>query len=375
MDKEQLIVNEINSFEGFLRNERRLKRQRILVVHGKNSFTNSGAQITLQRELDAANVFFFSDFGQNPKIEDALKGVRLARELETQVIIAVGGGSALDIAKLILAFFSNHNRELDLATGKAQLHSKPPVELIAVPTTAGSGSEATHFAVVYVDGKKYSLASKFLLPTTAILDGSLIGSANRYQKTCSALDALAQAIEGCWSKGGNAQTRKLANKAIKILYKNIPLFVSGSKEFDVLQNMLTGANMAGQVINVTKTTSAHAWSYGFTVHCDIPHGHAVWLTLPAIFDLHCRKCNSEADNTLKAVINDLLCQLQLNEAESIKNSLQSFCKSLGVTVDFKSLNIDRDTREMLSKEVNMERMKNNPIFLSEHDVQSIFEIE
>ena len=87
--------------------------------------------------------------------------------------------------------------------------------MIAVPTTAGSGSEVTHFAVVYVGTEKYSLASQHLLPDAVILDGALVQSGSRYLKTCSVLDAMAQAVESYWAV--NLQLMKVGNSLIRHL--------------------------------------------------------------------------------------------------------------------------------------------------------------
>ena len=165
-------------------------KKKILLITGKNSFELSGAKKILLNELDKENVIIFNDFSINPKIEDAIRGAELARSKGIDLIIAVGGGSVLDIAKLIKAFFYDKGKEIELLKQSKEVND-PLIPIIAIPTTAGSGSEATHFAVVYIGNEKYSMAAECLLPNAVILDGSLVISGSKYQKTCNALDAMA----------------------------------------------------------------------------------------------------------------------------------------------------------------------------------------
>ena len=280
-----LIINEIGSFEKFDQFKTLYSGKKILLVTGKTSYSQSGAQAILNHVLKDEMTFRFYDFEVNPKIDDAIRGVNFARENNIELIIAVGGGSAIDMAKLIKAFYASPNDCYELARGKLEM-SDPCIPLIAVPTTAGSGSEATHFAVVNIGYDKYSLASQLLLPYIAVLDGNLIDTCSPYQKACNGLDALAQSIESAWAAGSTEQSRGYAFEAVELCAKNLKSVVEGDANLLTLQGMSNAAHRAGKAINISKTTAAHAWSYGITNHHGIPHGHAVWLTLPKIFKMH-----------------------------------------------------------------------------------------
>ena len=167
--------------------------------------------------------------------------------------------------KVNKAFFKNSGSEERLARGLISLDD-PEIPLIAIPTTAGSGSEATHFAVVYIDEEKFSLASDFLLPEAVILDGNLISSGSKYQKTCNALDALSQAIESAWAAGSTEKSRQFAFEAISACWRLIPKVLQTEKHNVAdLQAMIVASNQAGRAINISKTTAAHAWSYAIQV--------------------------------------------------------------------------------------------------------------
>lgn len=370
----QKIISELGSLNRWLKQHKEFLGSKIFVVCGKKSFEMSGAKQVIEETFDSNATVLFSDFRENPKIEDAIRGADIAKKFAPDSIIAIGGGSVLDMAKLIKAFYVNSGSELAIATGVQKDFVIQNIPILAVPTTAGSGSESTHFAVVYVSGEKYSLASKLILPDLVLLDGNLIKSASHYQKACSSLDALAQAIEGAWAKGSNEETRKKSFLAIRKLVQNIPAYVKGEADPRIFQDMIVASNLAGQVIDVTKTTAAHAWSYGITTKFNIPHGHAVWITLPTIFRLHDLKSNNFADKGLIDIIAKIKCAMRFRESERADVALDNFCRKLGIELDFEKLGIGFEERQKLSKSVNQERLKNNPIEFAPEDVKAIFNI-
>lgn len=344
----------------------------ILLVTGRQSFEISGAKHICAQLFKLQRVVQFIDFDINPKIDDAIKGAQLAKENEIGVIISIGGGSVLDTAKLIKAFYLANGNEIALAKGIEQVMD-PKIPIIAVPTTAGSGSEATHFAVVYIGDEKYSLASQCLLPDAVLLDGSLVKSGNKYLKTCNALDAMAQAIESYWAAGATAQSREFALRALELGWKLLPEFISEQCSDETCQQLIEAANQAGKAINISKTTAAHAWSYAFTSLKDIPHGHAVWLTLPMIFELHYAR--SRHSNTELATIMDQLSQaLSLDPTTEKSSQLKKHLSLLGISYNFSELNIDALERRSISASVNMERMKNNPVSFHHKEINQIFEL-
>lgn len=148
---------------------------------------------------------------------------------------------------------------------------------IAIPTTSGTGCESTQFAVVYKEGKKISLDSEELLPNVAILDGNLISSLSDLQKRCTLLDAMCQCIESHWSINSTEESRKYSLTGLKAILSNYEQYLKNDLETN--KNMLTGANLSGRAINITRTTAPHALSYVITKEYGVPHGCAVALTI------------------------------------------------------------------------------------------------
>ena len=344
----------------------------ILLVTGKQSFESSGAKHVCLKLFKSQQVVQFMDFEVNPKINDAIKGAELAKEHAVDVIISIGGGSVLDTAKLVKAFYHARGNEVALVKGLDHV-ADPSIPLIAVPTTAGSGSEATHFAVVYIGSEKYSLASQCLLPDAVVLDGSLVKSSSKYLKTCNALDAMAQAIESFWAEGATSESRKFALSAIELGWKIFGEFISEKCSAVTAQQMIEAANQAGRAINVSKTTAPHAWSYAFTSLKGIPHGHAVWLTLPTIFELHYER-SRDRDPYFRSNMNQLCKALNLEPKSEKSSQLRRYLLDFGIAYDFAHLKTDVSERKALSSSVNMERMKNNPISFSTEEINQIFEL-
>ena len=325
-------LGSIHRVKEFLKN---VNSKKILLVTGRKSYSSSGAKEFFDKCLDGLNVTHFYDFEINPKLEDAKKGAILAKDNNVEVIISIGGGSVLDISKLIKAFINDPTKAEDYAKGnKKIIDSKIPI--IASPTTAGSGSESTHFAVVYIDGTKFSVASECLLPEFVVLDGELITSASKYQKANNILDAVAQSIESSWSISSTKESSVISFRALEISFNNYKDFYSNNDK-ESAQMMLKASNLAGQAINITKTTAPHAWSYAISMHLDLPHGHAIWATLPKVFRLHCENKIRKNTNTLNQdKLNNTM--RDIKEVLGIKdnNEINSFFKKFLLSLDIKA---------------------------------------
>ena len=352
---------------------------KILVVTGKQSFELCGASGALKEILKSHQATYFDDFEVNPKLDDALNGVKLAIDHKVELIIAIGGGSVLDMAKLIKAFYCEPVYSTQIAKGK-----RPVIDcnipMIAVPTTAGSGSEATHFAVVYVDNKKYSVADNCLLPATVVLDGQLVSSASRSQKAYNVLDAISQAIESAWAVGATEESRELAFQSLKMGIESFQRYVNDPAAVDAAQLMIEAAHLAGKAINISKTTSAHAWSYGFSSLYDIPHGHAVWLTLPKIFQIHNHiETNPERENRGKQYFRDTISKLReligIGADKEVVSFFNEMLNSIGVKAGIaENLDLSNDQKTALSNSANNDRMTNNPVIFSDVQIKWIFEL-
>ncbi len=356
MDTVKQIVSFIN----------KAKYNRILLVTGKNSFVNTGLSKKFEK-IDCFDSFVqFNDFSENPKIEDLKKGINIFNKNRCEAIIAVGGGSVLDMGKLI-AFF-NKIEEGDINSlvefSKNEVRKTP---LACIPTTAGSGAEATHFAVMYSNGIKYSISNTSLYPDKIILDHTLSMKCSSRQKAISGLDALSQGIESFWAKNATKESKDFAIKSIKLIWENLADSVLNNS-LSAHKKVFEGSHLAGKAINISKTTAPHAISYFFTQKHNIKHGHAVFLTLGKIYYLNRCIALKSKDSKYGEIflILDGILGIENNPEEAFKN----FLDEIKVEIDLKKLGIDiKQEIDQIKLEVNKERFKNNPFSL---DIDEIF---
>jgi len=278
----------------------------------------------------------FSDFTSNPIYKDIREGIKILRGYKCDFIIAVGGGSCIDTAKSIKYY--NH---IDLP-------------LMAVPTTSGTGSEATHFAVIYKNGEKYSISDERLLPDYVVLQPELLKTLPIYQKKCTMLDALCQAIESWWSRKATAESIEYSKTAIEMILDNLDSYLHNDEEGN--KNMLVASNFAGKAINITTTTAPHAMSYKLASLYGLPHGHAVALCLPRVWH-YMGNYNSIANAFGKQNYEDAI--LFLDE----------LLEKLEILPPEKA-NID--DLDMLTDSVNTQRLKNNPIKLKRDTIRMLY---
>ena len=346
----------------------------IFLVTGNRSYEKSGAKKFIDNLLNGFTVKRFSDFADNPKIEDVNKGINIFLENSCDYLIAIGGGSVMDMAKLINIGYDKNNIE-DLTTKKAEI-SSPGKKLIAIPTTSGSGSEATHFAVVYVGGEKFSVAHPiYMLPNVVVLNPSLTYSMNSYQTALSGVDAFAQAMESYWSINSTEESKKYSIEALKLIIEHLPLAV---KYNDNSKNiMLHAANLAGKAINIAKTSGAHAISYVLTSKFNIPHGQAVALTLPAWYNFNhnCNENNINDSRGLKYLSNVMMDMDNIIDAGSNENKPSSkvkmFIKGIGLETSLSLFKVHLSNLDAIVDSINIERLNNNPAKASSIELNRI----
>jgi|TARA_B110000090_G_C13339783_1_gene430667 alcohol dehydrogenase class IV len=346
----------IENLENFL-NEK--KPQSIFLVTGKESYVKCGAKDKLSPVLNNYRFTRFFDFEENPKIEDVEKGVGVFNENLCDLIIAVGGGSVIDIAKLV-NFFNKKSKPFT-SLFESVLNKQDKYPLVAIPTTAGAGSEATHFAVVYANKLKYSIADNNLLPEMVLIDHSFLKSQPKYQMIVSGLDAFCQGIESFWSVNSSEESLSYSKKAILYSWANLNKAVKGE---DVLHDLSKAAYFAGKAINITKTTGPHALSYGFTTEFGIPHGHAVALFLPFFIDFH-KKIDAKTNNDSRGhlhVIGQIrqIAEILSIEFDSMELEIIQFYRELDIEINFQNLHISKEGFTQALKGLNHDRLKNNP---------------
>ena len=344
----------------------------VFLVTGKTSFKASGASEVVDALKNMYRFTHFDAFTENPKFEDAVAGAAIFRSDTFDTILAVGGGTALDMAKLIKAFAPEDADPAAIVSRQTQA-SPAAVKLIACPTTSGTGSESTHFAVVYKNHEKYSIAHRDLLPDLALIDASLTDSVPSKIAASAGLDALCQAIESLWSIHATETSSAFARQAIKGIIENLQSSIVAPDHENRLA-MSRCANLAGKAIDMTKTTAPHALSYYLTSHHGIRHGHAVALMLPLVFhynlgigasDCHHVKGPDYVLERLREIALLIGCDSQ----EEFGGRFQALVGSLGLSSKLQQLECyNEQTIKAIAEGVNTERLANNPRAITTEDL-------
>jgi alcohol dehydrogenase class IV len=355
----------------------RYKARRILIVKGKNSFRESGAERLIHDKLEKYTSVQMGELGSVPTIGDVTRGVEAIRSFSPDMIVAIGGGNVLDVAKLMNIFAVQSGSVSDYLFGKKRIEGKGK-PLVAIPTTAGSGSEATHFAVIYVEKKKYSVAHGSLIPEIAIVDPALTRSLSAKQTAFSGMDALCQAIESFWCIHSTQESKSFAGEAIGLVNENLIDAVRGGTD-DSRLAMAMGAHLAGKAINITKTTAPHALSYPLTAWFGVPHGQAVSLTLAHFLEFNYGV--GEADlrdprgvDYVRKTMEEIASFLGCSNVLSGRERLVRLMREVEIATTFSELGIDKNTAiEKVLDDVNVERLVNNPREVSKDQMRHMLE--
>lgn len=365
-------INSIKNLDKYLHQN---KVKKVFLISGKTSYKLCGAERILKPILKKYSVFNFTDFSPNPKLADIKRGIKLFRKYNPDIIIAVGGGSAIDVAKSINILAVQNCSPENYILKKKEI-VKPGKKLITIPTTAGTGSEATCFSVIYIGKNKYSLKHKFILPDCSIIDSQFTFNLNKKITAETGADALAQAIESYWSVNSTTESKKYAEQAIKIIIKNLERAVNNPSSKTRIA-MSRAANFAGKAINITETTACHAISYPITSYFGVAHGQAAAITLSSILNynnlvLRVDVLDKRGVHYVRGAIKDIIKLLGANNCQNAQKKIEGILKNIGLATRFHELNIlKKDLKIILKNGFNPDRMKNNPRLMTKKDLWKI----
>ncbi len=355
-----------------------LKSKNVFLVTGKRSFALSGAERKVKSFLKDVKYAQFNSFDSTPTISDVKNGIVTLKKISPDLVIAIGGGSVIDMAKAINVLACNEGELALYITGKKKIE-KPGLPLVAIPMTAGTGSEATSFATIYIEKAKYSLnGEKLTLPTVSIVDPSLTESMPKYITASTGMDVLCQGIESIWSIKSTEESRKYANRAVKIAFNTLEKAVNNPDKESRLK-MAKAANLSGKAINISKTTASHSISYPITAHFGILHGHAVALTIPEIvefnYNVSKKDCNDRRGvEFVKRRLNDIFKLIESKNGTQAKDKIKNLIEKIGLETRLSELNIDKKDIELIvEKGFTADRMGNNPRKIKKTELKNMLE--
>lgn len=302
-------------------------------------------------------VNLFDDVQPNPTTDDVDRGLAIARERKIDSIVVIGGGSAMDCGKGINFLLTNGGKISDYwGVGKAKL---PMLPLIAIPTTAGTGSDAQSFALI-ADAKthmKMACGDKKAACAVAILDPELTLSMPASVTSATGIDAISHALESFVSTKRNAISQLFARRAWRLLGQAFPIVVNAHDSesrfspqtmLTARGNMLFGAHLAGAAIENSMLGATHALANPLTAHFDVVHGVAIGVLLPHVIEYNASVVGS-AYGRLAADLD--LCEANDPVAgEVLAAAVRRLTVIAGLPANLKSCGVDRDQIPLMASE-------------------------
>ncbi len=349
----------------------------LFLVTGHHSFSQPVIQAVIQPLEQACPVLRFSEFAKNPQIGDVERGVEKYRSLNSPLVLAIGGGSVLDMAKLV-HYFGQTGESVPafFAEKQAPRTERLPGGLIAVPTTAGTGSESTPFATLYIDQIKHSLDTPTIVPDIALVDPVLAYNLPPQVTAASGMDALTQAVESYWSIHATPESQALAASAIRLIIPNIEIAVKHGIP-EARAAMAEGSNLAGQAIHLTRTTAPHAISYPMTAYFGVAHGQAVSISLPhfLLFNAGVTEedvLDSRGADYVRKTLDEIVELLGCRSLEEARDEWLARMQLIGLKTTLSELGITRpDWETIIRYGFNPQRVRNNPRLLTEDHLRQL----
>lgn len=268
--------------------------KKFIIVTGKTSSKKNGSleKVIKSLEKNALTYVVFDKVESDPSVTTVRLGAEMAKKTAADGVIALGGGSALDAAKGISAMSTN---PLDIVNYEKSPLVNDGLPIIAVPTTAGTGSEISKFMVITDTERKVKMliGGEAVVPKVAILDPNLTTMMPRNVTAATGMDALTHAIEAYISKASQPMTDIYALKAIELISGNLPKAILDGENIKARENMLLGQMYAGFAFSNASVALVHAMARPLGAYFDVPHGLANALLLPKVMEFNRPTCKDK----------------------------------------------------------------------------------
>lgn len=328
--------------------------------------------------LDAAGVSYsvFDGVVADPPVAVVEAALEQARSARVDGVIGFGGGSSMDVAKLIALLMGGNEKLEDIyGVGMAKGQRLP---LIQIPTTAGTGSEVTPISIITVgETEKKGVVAPQLLPDIALLDAELTLGLPAPVTAATGIDAMVHAIESYTSASANNNpvSRTLAREALRLLGANIRIAVKDGRNVQARSEMLLGAMLAGQAFANSPVAGVHALAYPIGGIFHVPHGLSNALVLPHVMRFNASACDDSYATLALDVFPDLVTTPAAERTGRFIQRLESLSADLGLEQTLREVGIaEADLPVMASEAMKQSRLLvNNPRTLSESDALAIYQ--
>lgn len=332
-----------------------------------------------QESLEQAgiNVVIFDRVVADPPIEVVEEAIELARANQCNMVIGLGGGSPIDTAKIVALYPNDFQSVNELLEADISAFKKMP--LFAIPTTAGTGAEATFVSVITAkDGSKKAIYTPKILPDVAILDATLTLKLPRHITAATALDAMVHCIEAYTSRTKkNPISDALAVKGLQMLWSNFYTVLHHGDDIDARADMLLGSTLAGIAFVNASVAAVHGLSYPLSINFHVPHGHANALVMCSVFTFNLPVAAPLYAELARAVMPiDTSGMTDIEAAHQFINQLKDFLKTSGLKYRLNELDITaQDISALADMVINTyaRLIETNPMDMSLEEVKMIYQ--
>ena len=317
-----------------------LKKSKAYIISGAH-LEKIGMVDKCREALKAAGIESdaFTQTEGNPSTDTVAKAANGFKSSKADFIVAFGGGSPLDVAKAVAVIASYGGNITDYEGGGKVL--RPVVPMIAIPTTAGTGSEVTAFSVITDHSRNYKLTvvSNYLLPAYAILDPELITTVPKSTAAACGIDAMVHALEAFISKAASPFSDLFAKEALRLIGTSIRDYVSDRSNLAACESMLIGSLFAGIAFSHARLGDVHAMSHPVSAYFDVAHGVANAVLLPTVVDY-----NMTYENEKYKYIYDCICEKPLYDdtftPEMLAAEIRVLNDELGIPSSLSEVGVD-----------------------------------
>lgn len=331
------------------------------------SFIKNGIAARLVEFSNGRIADTFSAVSPNPDVKECDICVDMLHDGKHDFVVALGGGSVMDCAKAASAICTDNAQlpSTEYLQGRAKI-STNHLPVIAIPTTAGTGSEVTSVAVLsdHERGIKAPMSAESLYPAMAIVDARLTLTVPPRLTAITGMDALCHSIEAYWSRKHQPVCDVLAVHSIRLILDNLDKAVGHPDDLNARSALAEASTMAGMAFAIPKTSAPHACSYPLTNRLGIPHGEACGLTLTHFMRFNHRH-GSDRIATLASGVG-------YDSAESLASAIDKLAEKIGLRRDLKDLRLNDEQVELLVQGSKHPNLLNNPIDISEADLREMY---
>ncbi len=320
-------------------------------------FINTGLANKVMHYSKGLLTDIFFDIKPNPTINSVDKCADVIRRKDIKFLAAIGGGSALDCAKAAASVCKTQLSIVHFHSGD-RYFTNSHIPVIAIPTTAGTGSEVSNEAVLTdpIRGIKSPIVCDNFYPAIAIVDPVLTLSLPKKATASTGFDALAHALEAFWSRYHKPASDELATQAAKLIFENLYKAYEDGTDLEVREKMSEASILAGLAVNISSTTASHACSYPLTYLYNMRHGEACAFTLDSFLRIN---LDTEYDRLYQFAK-----EIDFKDAYDMADEIAKMKVSLGINSTLKEAGIDASEIDNLSILSMQPDMINNPIFIS-----------